>query len=109
MWFCTCLGKFCHKDDKSQRSLSFKWDRCDPSSLSCKLSRCAFSHIITTIQGGTIVCVWYLSKKWQRGMKFGGSRGPNEILVMQPKRGVNWVSKKYSIFKAKLNANIKRI
>ena len=40
--------------------------------------------------------------KWVLRIKY-------EILVMQPKRGVNWDSKNYSIFKAKLNANIKRI
>ena len=49
MWFCLCLGKFCHKGDKSLKSLSFKWDRCDPSSLSWELSWCANSHILTTI------------------------------------------------------------
>ena len=38
VWFYTYLGKFCHKGDKSLRSLSFKWDRCDPSSLSWELS-----------------------------------------------------------------------
>ncbi|KAK9180413.1 hypothetical protein WN943_029622 [Citrus x changshan-huyou] len=43
--------KFCHKGDKSLRSLAFKWDHCDPSSLSWELSWCAFSHILTTIQG----------------------------------------------------------
>ena len=32
VWFCTCLGKFCHKGDKNLRSLGFKWDHCDPSS-----------------------------------------------------------------------------
>ncbi|KAK9183052.1 hypothetical protein WN944_026201 [Citrus x changshan-huyou] len=38
VWFCTCLGKFCYKGDKSLRSLGFKWDHCDPSSLSWELS-----------------------------------------------------------------------
>ena len=63
VWFCTCIGKFCHKGDKSLRSLGFKWDHCDPFSLSWELSWCAFSHILTTIQGGTLTCVQYLSTK----------------------------------------------
>ena len=33
VWIYACLGKFCHKGDKSLRRLGFKWDRCDPSSL----------------------------------------------------------------------------
>ena len=69
VWFCTCLGKFCHKSDKSLRSLGFKWDRCEPSSLSCELSWCAYSHIFTTIRGDTLVCVHYLSTKWRQNMK----------------------------------------
>ena len=59
VWFCTCLEKFCHKRDKSLRSLGFKWDHFDPSSLSWELFWYAFSHILTTIQGGTLVCVQY--------------------------------------------------
>lgn len=37
-WFCTRLGKFCRRGDKSLKSLGFKWDRCDASSLSWELS-----------------------------------------------------------------------
>ena len=60
--------KVFHKTDKSLRSLSFKWDHCNHSSLSWKLSY-TFSHMLITIQGGTLACVQYLSIKQQQSMK----------------------------------------
>lgn len=42
VWICACLGKFCHEGNRSLRSIGFKWDWCDPSSLSWKLFWCIF-------------------------------------------------------------------
>ena len=75
VWFCTCLGKLCHKGNKNLRSLSFKWDHCDSSNLSWELSGCAYSHILITIRGDTLVCVQYSWTKWRQSMKLRSSMG----------------------------------
>lgn len=89
IWFCTWLRQFYNKGNTSLKNLGFKYDWCYPSNIWCELFWCAFSYVrpFATIQSSMLICVQYLSIKWQQSLKLKVQQ--EQFLIVETKDAGN--------------------